>query len=312
MNKGALAAIIVGSIVLTIGSAILVGCLVANNTKNSNIITKEYEVEQFHNIEIDLDEADLEFVATTDGTRKVVCEERKKQYHEVKVEGDTLHIEGFNYTKWYEHIFSIGKSMKVTVYAPAQLFNEANIDSSTGNITIPNDFTFSKLNVVLSTGNMNINTIVTDDASFVASTGNVNLEINAVNLDVKTTTGNIKVKGQVTNDAKVQASTGKVNLELKSHNLDVTTSTGKINLTNTVVEDHLEIHASTGDVKLVDSDANTINIETSTGDVDAVLLTGKTFDVETNTGKVKRPESTPGAGLCKVRTSTGDVTISIK
>ena len=59
-----------------------------------------------------------------------------------------------------------------------------------------------------------------------------------------------------------------------------------------------------------DSDANTIDIEATTGNVTGNLLSDKTFDVKSNTGRVNVPETT--GPICKIRTSTGDIVLTIK
>jgi hypothetical protein len=80
-----------------------------------------------------------------------------------------------------------------------------------------------------------------------------------------------------------------------------------------VTGEEIKIKSSTGDVKLTDCDAsNLIDIETSTGDVNAVLLSGKTFETKTSTGINDVPPSTEGAPLCRIKTSTGDIKVTVK
>ena len=73
----------------------------------------------------------------------------------------------------------------------------------------------------------------------------------------------------------------------------------------------MNIDTDTGDVKLDACDANSIDIETDTGDVMGYLLTPKIFDTDTGTGDIRVEQSTSG-GLCKIRTSTGDIEITIE
>ena len=48
----------------------------------------------------------------------------------------------------------------------------------------------------------------------------------------------------------------------------------------------------------------------TTGDVTGTLLTEKTFSTDTSTGDVSVPNPSSG-GKCEIKTSTGDITISI-
>ena len=47
-----------------------------------------------------------------------------------------------------------------------------------------------------------------------------------------------------------------------------------------------------------------------TGDVSGTLLTEKVFVVRSGSGKIRVPETVSG-GMCKITTSTGDVSIQI-
>ena len=78
--------------------------------------------------------------------------------------------------------------------------------------------------------------------------------------------------------------------------------------TNIAVDDILKINTSTGDVKVVKSDAGEIEIKTSTGDIEASFLTEKVFVTSSSTGDIRVPESYQG-GKCKLTTSTGDITV---
>ena len=110
---------------------------------------------------------------------------------------------------------------------------------------------------------------------------------------MKTSTGNIVLKNIVAeNEVKAEASTGRVTL-------------------TSCVSDSLEIETSTGDVILNASDAGSIDITTDTGKVEGSLLSPKIFDTETDTGKVRVPQSAEG-GICKIRTNTGNIIITVE
>ena len=125
-------------------------------------------------------------------------------------------------------------------------------------------------------------------------------------------TGDIDLKSDVKEELAIESSTGDVNLEMEGKKIGVKVSTGKVNLKN-VTGEEIKIKSSTGDVKLTDCDAsNLIDIETSTGDVNAVLLSGKTFETKTSTGINDVPPSTAGAPICRIKTNTGDIRVTVK
>ena len=178
---------------------------------------------------------------------------------------------------------------------------------------VPNDFTFSDMNISVSTGDVRVKSNVTNDANIKTSTGDISLEMNAKNFNITSSTGHQDYKNvNASGSMKLKASTGHVKMnDVKAPKLDIEVSTGGVKLTNTLVTEDIKIKTSTGDVSLVDSDAESLDIETDTGDVNLTLLTTKIFDVRTHTGRTNYPTSTSG-GLCKVHTHTGDVTIVIK
>lgn len=305
--------IIIGSVLLITGS-IIFGVGVANASKNNKEVIKEYEVGEYSKINIDLNIADLEFVPTTDGTRKVVCVEREKIYHTVSVENNTLNIKGLNSRQWYETMFNFDwKALRVTVYAPSETYSEAKIESDTGDVIIPDAYTFNDLTLKLSTGNANVKSDVTNNAYIETSTGNISLEMDTKNIQVKSSTGNVIMnKSKVEEKAIISASTGNINLnEITAKDFELKASTGNLRLTDVISDNNLIIKTSTGDIHFTNCDASTlIDVETSTGDVKGTFLTGKMFNVKSKTGRVNVPSSVSGA-TCKVKTDTGDIILSI-
>ena len=275
MKKGAVIAIVVGTLLL-IGGGVVLGIGISKGVQEAKGVTNEHEIANFSNVNIDISTATLEFKVSEDGASKVVCEERENYYHTVNVENDTLIIKSVNNKKWYESLFQFSYSpMKVTVYYPASDLGNGVIEASTGNIYIPHDYSFESLSVKASTGNVHVKSDVSTTLNVETSTGNSYIEVNAKNLNVKASTGNIY-------------------------------------LTNTIVEENMYAKLSTGNIHITDSDAQNIDLDASTGNIHAVLLSGKKFEVTTKTGKAHYPASIEGNGTCKVHTSTGNVDITIK
>ena len=315
MKKGLIISLIIGIILLAAGGGIIAYAVV--NREDVPLIQNTYELEgEFTNISVDIGAEALEFVPTTDGTKKVVCDETEKIYNEVKVEDGTLKIVQTDNEEWYENWFNFnwGQTMKVTVYIPAGEYDALNIKASTGSTLIPSDYSFNKADIKLSTGALDLKSNIKTDLNIEASTGSVKLEgISPKSLYVYMSTGSLSVKDVTVEEAcTLRVSTGKVvTNNLKANTLAVNASTGKITLENTIIVDSINIKASTGNVNLIDSDAQTLTIETSTGDVDCTLLTTKIFDTRTDTGVVDVPLSGLG-GICKITTDTGDITVRIK
>lgn len=296
MNKGLLIGLIVTGSILTLATAGFITFCVINNNVNNKTVTREYEVSDFSNLNINLSTADLELKVAENGKAKVVCVEKEKYYHNVEVKDNSLNISKVDARKWYEYPFNFSWSnMKVTVYVPSKDFNDALIKISTGDVIIPDYYSFNNLSVESSTGDISIKSEVKEELDLKASTGSISLEADAKKAHLYTSTGRQTLKDV---DAE----------EISCH-----VSTGHVALTNCIAEKTISVKSSTGDVKFSDSDAHElIDIETSTGDVNLSLLSGKTFETKTSTGKVDVPSSLVGGSLCKIKTSTGDIKVVVK
>ena len=306
---------IIGSLVLTAGGIVLgIGIGQAVRSNDSHLIEKVYTLEEnFENMTFDLDTSDLEFKAGEGSEKKVVIKHRKNSTHEVTVKDNSLNIKETDISKWYEHIFTFNNRQKVTVYLPSQAFDKINIKNSTGDIIIPNLYSFNTMDVKVSTGSFYSRAWAKESISVESSTGDQYLAgINTKSLNLKASTGKIVLEdNNVEGNVTLTTTTGdKYIKNLIATNLTISGDTSSSNIVNSLISEHIELEASTGDVKIVDSDANTLNIKTSTGDVTGVLLTGKTFQVTTSTGKVSVPATT--GGLCQIKTSTGDVYMQVK
>ena len=131
-------------------------------------------------------------------------------------------------------------------------------------------------------------------------------------LNVKATTGDIKIpEGFIFEDADISVTTGDISLESSvSGNVNCKSTTGDINL-NGIRCTALTANTTTGDINFDSCDAAELFMKVTTGDINGSLLSNKIFDAKTTTGKVNVPASQNG-GVCKIKTTTGDIKIDIK
>lgn len=316
MRRGIKAVLLIsGSVLLLAGGSLFVaGC--KNNKLEQKVRTFDLSDKDVQNFNFDLSVSDVEFIATTDGTKKVVLYENEKIYHEEKVEETTLFVSSKGSEKWYEHLVADLTKKKVEVYLPSSELGTLKISSSTGDIKIPKEFTFDSSEISLSTGDVIYNASVKNTVSINSSTGDISIDgVTAKSMKLKRSTGMATLKNvNVDEVLELQGSTGKVDVEkLRGATLLVEGSTGDVKLNDVLMSGDIKIRISTGDIDFSDMDTTgIIDIETSTGDVEGTLLSGKTFDVRSDTGKIEIPDQTIGAQLFKVRTDTGNIKIRVK
>ncbi len=319
MSKAAIVWLIVAAALVFLSMIFFVITMSVNDwdfTKLStfNYETNEHEIrDSFVNISVKTDTADIQFIPYDGGNCKVVCCENSKTKHDVYVKEGTLTVQVTDDRKWYDYIgIQWGKS-KITVYLPETVYASLYIKESTGNIDIPQTFSFDSIDIATSTGDVKNAASASGDVKISTSTGNIHLNnITAGSLTLSVTTGNVTASDiACVGDLSIRVSTGKTNLaNVSCANLLSTGSTGDIILKNVVASEKLSVERSTGDVKFDSSDASELFVETDTGDVTGTLLSDKVFIVQTDTGKIDVPKTITG-GRCEVTTDTGDIKIGI-
>ncbi len=320
MKKTATICMIVALCLVLVGIGIFVTVLATHHwdftaLSKGDLETNIYDVsEDFQRIHIDTETEDIVFLpAEGDGCHLEIVE-RKKEPHEVYVKDGTLNILHKENKSW---LFSLSffsfESEKITVYLPKAEYEALTIRESTGDIQIPTDFTFGKVDVEASTGDIDCRATVSGDLQITASTGDIRLEsLQAGTIQLSLSTGRVEARDVAcVGSLDISLSTGKTELTaLSCGSFSSTGSTGGVNMKDVTVTGLIQIERSTGSVRFEDCDAGELNIETDTGDVTGTFRSEKIFYAKSDTGSVDVPETISG-GKCKVTTDTGDIQLSV-
>ena len=311
--------LVIATILIALGAIIFIGGMIMNNWNFNSLSTrkmqtKEYKIsDDFTDISIKGDTADIIFAISDDEKCKVVCFEEKNAAHSVAVEGGVLTIAVNDEKSWLDYIGFNFSSPSITVYLPEGAYGELKIENSTGDIELPKEIKLGSIDISLSTGDVDCKASVAERIKINTSTGDINLtDVSAEVIELSVSTGHITAAGiDCVGDISLSVSTGKSQLsDVKCGSLTSTGNTGDITLTGVVALGKFSIERTTGDVKLVGSDAGEIYIETDTGKVSGSLLSEKIFIPRTSTGSIDVPKTTSG-GICEITTSTGDIKITI-
>lgn len=320
MKRSTIVCLIVAVSLMALGAMVFVvgmtmkGFSFSNTFTTARLETLSYDIEEkFDDIKIISNTADINFYASDNDSAKVVCYEDAKLKYDVSVTDGTLTITLSDERRWYDHITFFSPDTNVDIYLPAGEYGALSINTNTSDIDIPEDFTFTSLDIDLTTGDVDCSASVKDTFKIKATTGNLKLsKISAASVDLKTTTGRIAVTDLTCEgDVSVKVSTGKTifnNVACK--NLISTGGTGDVKLKGVIATEKFDIKRSTGDVEFDRCDAAEITIVTDTGEVEGSLLTEKIFFVKTDTGDVDVPRTTTG-GTCDITTDTGDIEIYV-
>ena len=320
MKKAGIWLIIAAFLVLIGGMIFTVAMMGVNwdfSSFGGSYETRTIQIEEaFRDISVMTNTADISFLPSEDGRCKAVFQDSKKEWHSASVEDGTLSIIANlsrNPKDLMEFLLGSG-SPKVTLYLPEKEYNTLFIEEDTGDIAIPKDFSFEKIEIKVTTGDVSCNASSKGAVSIATSTGDISVEgSSAKAYALAVSTGKIRMDSiAAEEDVSIAVSTGRIELNgISAGNFLSGGGTGKALLENVICREKISIERSTGDVTLKDCDAAELEIETGTGDVEGTLLSEKVFVVKTNTGKIQVPETVTG-GKCKITTTTGDIRITVQ
>ena len=320
MSKKTKIWLIVAVLLVVIGGIAWCGIMNVFHWDISNLSTVKYQTNTYHfsesykNISITTDTADIVFLPSDNTSTFVTCYEAENMTHTVTIQDGTLKIELNDTRKWFALIgFSFSKP-KITVSMPQGEYTDLAIKSSTGDVKIPNNFTFATMDMQGSTGNVINHASASGSVQIKRSTGDIQVEnITASSLDLWVSTGKITVSNtKISDNINLRVSTGKTDLtNVQCKKLTTTGDTGDIALEKVIATENLTIKRTTGDVTFEHCDAGEISVITDTGKVCGSLLSDKLFITETDTGRVNVPNTTSGE-KCEIKTDTGDIKITIE
>lgn len=313
--------LIVAAALVALGLITFLAAMTVNHWDFAKLSTVEYETntyqvsEEFSNVSIKAETANILFAPSDEGKCKVVCYEQQKIKHSVTVEEKTLTVNTIDTRKWYDHIaiFSMA-TPRITVYLPKSEYASLLINVSTGDTEIPTDLRFESIDVSASTGGVNCYASASDVIKIKTTTGDICVKnVSAGSLDLTVSTGKVTASAiNCQGDVKINVTTGKTSLtDIVCKGVTSSGSTGNITLENVIATQKLSISRSTGDVKFDGSDATEIYVKTDTGDVTGSLLTDKVFITQTDTGRIDVPKTITG-GKCEINTDTGNIHIIIE
>lgn len=305
----------VAALLVLAGSVLFFGALALNKFDLTNYQTNEYEIdEEFNAFSLSSEEADISLVLSENAKPKVICYEQEKVKHAVSVQDGVLTVQATDTREWYERIgIHFGKA-KITVELPLTAYGALTVNSKVGDIRIPKDFAFDKIEISVITGDVDCRASTAGGLKITTTTGDIRVQESKVTggLALSVTTGDIAVEGVVCDDFTLKVTTGRGDLKTVScTNFSSSGSTGDIVLEGLLASGTMFVQRSTGDIRLNGCDAAELTLKTSTGDVTGTLLTKKNFIASAGTGKVQVPDTKDG-GRCEITTGTGDIKLQIK
>ena len=309
MNKTIIVLIVAAALIVSGGLLFWTGLQKADFDFSPKPSTDTYVVSKpFESISVNTGVCDVRFVKT-DGAFRAVCPKSERLNYIVVVKDGVLTISAMDMRQWYDFIGISQSGGELTVYLPESTYKSLYIKTDTGDITIPQDFSFDSATLQSDTGDIDFSATVAGPLTIGVSTGDVDIQHTTANqLEVHSTTGDMELENvQVSGDVSLQSTSGEISAEnVTCVNLHSQSRTGDTKLQNVLMGGTLEIKTTTGAVRIENSDAGFVSITTDTGDVTGNFLSPKWFVTETDTGDIDVPLSREG-GECHITTDTGDI-----
>ena len=182
----------------------------------SELETCKYEInENFNDITVIVDTADIQIIISENANSYVVCEEENSAKHSVVVKENMLRVEADDNSKWYENLKVNLHTPKITVYLGKSECGNISLKTDTGNVFLEN---------VIATGKLSID----------IDTGNVDFEAcDASEIYIKTDTGNVTGSFLTNKVVFAESETGKIDIPkvLADEKCEIVTKTGNIKIT---------------------------------------------------------------------------------
>lgn len=280
---------------------------IPNQTENTYVVA-----EAFDSIHIDTQDCDVTFAMFSGRADTLItCRESDRVSHSVVVEDGVLKVEMMDNRKWYDKIGIFWEDMEMTVYLPESQYQSLRVDTATGDIEVPEQFSFSDVELFSDTGEIDCAAAVAERIVGGTATGDIQIRGGGPGiLNLTSDTGDIELYDIGSGgEFRLKTATGSMELEnVNCDSLHTESATGEIELERVVVQTYWLALNDTGDVTITDSDAAEVSIETATGDVTGNFLSPKIFWAHSNTGKETVPDSQEG-GSCRIESDTGNINV---
>ena len=284
----AAALIVIGLVIALIGLFLL--DFKVDRLEAMELVEKTYPIQgDFSNISILTSDYDVNLLLAEDGVPRLAAKEARRVRHSMEVTDGTLSIQIQDDRGFRDRIGIFIQSPSMTLYLPESSYETLLIETTSGDISIPDSFTFT-------------------DAALKSNSGSIGSAANVTNrLSSEATSGSVTLSNAAVGFVEASANSGSVVLsDITADTLEIETTSGSIHLRDILASCSLSLSSTSGGIRLSKCDAPEIQIKTTSGSVTGQLLTPKYFQVDTNSGTVSVPYAV-AAEICRIETTSGSV-----
>lgn len=312
--------LITATVLLLLGIGVIIGVTVAVDMDYTKLSTAEYEkntvevTDEFSDISIESDWADIVLVPSEDENCRVVFRQRSDLDYTASVSDNTLVVKEYDKRQWYDRIdYSFSSDIAdITVYLPVKQYGKFNATIVSGNVSVPADFSFNGIAIKGTSGEIECKASAAESLQIETDSGCINASgLTSKMLSLSTFSGDIKIADVNCTGCSAKTDSGNMKMNsLNCNNVIAGSFSGDITLKNVIVKGNITAESSSGNVRFDKSDAGEISVKTDSGDISGTLLSEKIFMIQTFSDDVNVPKTTSG-GKCEITTLSGDIDIKL-
>ncbi len=290
--------------------------------------------EAFRDIHVEAGSGSVRLLPSEDGKCSVVCLEAENIVYTVEVKNDTLTVkrEDRRTAKQLVGIQLGSKQEDIQLYLPEESYRDLELESASGELKVPDDFSFETAALSSRSGDLSYAANAAASVTLTAASGEIHVSgVETGAFRAESSSGDIKLKSIIADSVTVSSTSGELELEavdaqdvqgksnsgkqtyrdLTAETLNTESSSGEQELKNVVLTGAAVLRSTSGDIELERCDAASFIINTNSGEVEGSLLSAKDFETHSNSGSIRVPDSDRSAGVCEIRTTSGDIEIRI-
>lgn len=302
--------------VFLIAAVILGGCvLLSGNFDFDGFNVSKYEKAEYICAEpvtavniIDGDQ-DIEILSSSDDTCRIEYMYGEYDNYDISLENGLLSVERDE--KFHFGLFSFGFDRVMRIYLPEGEYEYLSVDSSSGDISVT-DCNACDILLDAASGDIFAKSCSADNFSLSASSGEISVnDCDAVSLSIGATSGDIEAQG-MTAAEKLTVNSASGDIEVKNcsaSEMELSAASGDVETADITVAGQLMIDTASGDVDFRRADAGSIYVNAASGDVYGSVVKPMLYETDSASGDVNVPVPMRDAGICRIETASGDITV---
>lgn len=267
---------------------------------------------EFTSISIKSDSATVSIARSTDGLCRVDFTDFDDDSitHTVEISNGVLNVVRHDASMTRGYI-SLGTGPSMTVFLPAEVYDELEIETSSGDINVPGGISFDELDVSTTSGGIAVSdTDVTDELDAETSSGGIRLQgVSARKLAAQCSSGGLHLDKISCDDAELKTSSGSIRLQgVSAHKLSAQCLSGGLHLDN-ITCDVAALKTSSGSIRASSLElSGTLQATCMSGGMHLEAVRCSNFEADSSSGSVRLTDLV-ATGSIDIKTTSGGITL---